>query len=105
MTRRKKWLLVAGGGPEETPLGTQGLVLGEDRPVYFVGARGVRPVNESPLERAEFHPVPAALLVDGKITVGTWEKLRRSDQPWIHEFLHGPRARGAMTARESHGNG
>ena len=47
----------------------------------------------------------AALLVDGKITVGTWEKLRRSDQPWIHEFLHGPRARGAMTARESHGNG
>ena len=47
----------------------------------------------------------AALLVDGKITVGTWDQLRRSNQPWIHEFLHGPRAQGAMTAKESHGNG
>lgn len=46
-----------------------------------------------------------AVLVDGKITVGTWEQLRRSDQPWIREFLHGPRARGAMSARERHGNG
>jgi len=46
-----------------------------------------------------------ALLVDGKITVGTLEKLRRSDQPWIREFLHGPRAQGAMTPREKYGNG
>jgi phospholipid/cholesterol/gamma-HCH transport system ATP-binding protein len=47
-----------------------------------------------------------AVLVDGKITVGTVDELMHSDQPWIHEFLHGPRAQGAMTARKrSHGNG
>src|SRR4030095_4362877 len=47
-----------------------------------------------------------AVLVDKKITVDTLEGLMRSRQPWIHEFLHGPRAQGAMTARkESHGNG
>jgi phospholipid/cholesterol/gamma-HCH transport system ATP-binding protein len=47
-----------------------------------------------------------AVLVDGKIIVGTLDKLRRSDEPWVHEFLHGPRAQGAMTARKhSHGNG
>ena len=47
-----------------------------------------------------------AVLVDKKITVGTLDKLMRSDQPWIHEFLHGPRAQGALTARKhSHGNG
>jgi phospholipid/cholesterol/gamma-HCH transport system ATP-binding protein len=47
-----------------------------------------------------------AVLVDKKITVGTLEKLLRSDQPWIHDFLHGPRAQGAMSARKhSHGNG
>jgi hypothetical protein len=32
--------------------------------------------------------------------------LMHSKQPWIHEFLHGPRAQGALTARKrSHGNG
>src|SRR5438874_196391 len=47
-----------------------------------------------------------AVLVDRKITVGTLAELMRSDQPWVHEFLHGPRAQGAMTARKhSHGNG
>jgi phospholipid/cholesterol/gamma-HCH transport system ATP-binding protein len=47
-----------------------------------------------------------AILADKRITVGTLDKLMRSDQPWIHEFLHGPRAQGAMTARkQSHGNG
>ena len=47
-----------------------------------------------------------AVLVDNKITVDTLDGLLRSDQPWIHEFLHGPRAQGAMTARKrSHGNG
>jgi phospholipid/cholesterol/gamma-HCH transport system ATP-binding protein len=47
-----------------------------------------------------------AVLVDRKITVGTLDKLLRSDQPWIREFLHGPRGQGAMTARKhSHGNG
>jgi phospholipid/cholesterol/gamma-HCH transport system ATP-binding protein len=47
-----------------------------------------------------------AILVDRKLTIDTLDKLMRSDQPWIHEFLHGPRAQGAMTARkQSHGNG
>lgn len=47
-----------------------------------------------------------AVLVDREITVGTLDRLMRSDQPWIHEFLHGPRAQGAMSARKhSHGNG
>ncbi|TMH38021.1 MAG: ATP-binding cassette domain-containing protein [Betaproteobacteria bacterium] len=47
-----------------------------------------------------------AVLVDGKITVDTVDRLMRSDQPWIHAFLHGPRARGALSARrQKHGNG
>jgi phospholipid/cholesterol/gamma-HCH transport system ATP-binding protein len=46
------------------------------------------------------------MLVDRKIEIDTVDKLMRSDHPWIHEFLHGPRARGAMSARkQSHGNG
>jgi phospholipid/cholesterol/gamma-HCH transport system ATP-binding protein len=46
------------------------------------------------------------MLVDKKIEVDTVERLMRSDDPWIHEFLHGPRARGAMSVRKhSHGNG
>ncbi|TLY52168.1 MAG: ATP-binding cassette domain-containing protein [Gammaproteobacteria bacterium] len=45
-----------------------------------------------------------AVLVDGKITVGTVEKLARSHDPWIRDFLHGPRAQGAMKARRfNHG--
>ena len=49
-----------------------------------------------------------AILVEKKITVGTVDTLMRSSQPWIHEFLHGPRAQGARTARartHNHGNG
>ena len=47
-----------------------------------------------------------AVLVDGRVSVGTVEELRRSADPWIHEFLHGPRAQGAMAARKRHhGNG
>jgi phospholipid/cholesterol/gamma-HCH transport system ATP-binding protein len=47
-----------------------------------------------------------AVLVGGKITIGTVDELMHSKQPWIHEFLHGPRAQGALTARKrSHGNG
>jgi phospholipid/cholesterol/gamma-HCH transport system ATP-binding protein len=47
-----------------------------------------------------------AMLADKKITVGTLDKLMQSHQPWIREFLHGPRAEGALTARKrSHGNG
>ena len=47
-----------------------------------------------------------ALLVDKKLVVDRLDKLLHSDQAWIHEFLHGPRAQGALTARkQSHGNG
>ena len=47
-----------------------------------------------------------AVLVDGKISVGTVEELRRSRNPWIRDFLHGPRAQGAMAARRRFdGNG
>lgn len=42
-----------------------------------------------------------AVLVDGKITVDTAERLARSHDPWIHDFLHGTRAQGAMNARKS----
>ena len=46
-----------------------------------------------------------AMLVDKKLVVDTLDKLMHSNHPWIHEFLHGPRAQGAMTARKkSHGN-
>ena len=46
-----------------------------------------------------------AVLVDKKITVDTLDHLMHSQHPWIREFLHGPRAQGAMTARKwSHGN-
>ena len=46
-----------------------------------------------------------AVLVDRKVTVDTADKLMKSDHPWIHEFFHGSRAEGAMTARKaSHGN-
>jgi len=47
-----------------------------------------------------------AILVDKKITVDTIDKLMHSRQPWIHDFLHGTRAQGAMNARKhAHGNG
>ena len=39
-----------------------------------------------------------AILVDRKLTIDTMENLMKSPQPWIKELLHGPRARGAMTA-------
>jgi len=46
-----------------------------------------------------------AVLVDGIITVATADRLVRSSHPWIRDFFHGPRAEGAMKAREaSHGN-
>jgi phospholipid/cholesterol/gamma-HCH transport system ATP-binding protein len=47
-----------------------------------------------------------AVLVDGKIIADTLDKLMRSDHAWIREFLHGPRAQGAKSARSrKHGNG
>jgi phospholipid/cholesterol/gamma-HCH transport system ATP-binding protein len=46
-----------------------------------------------------------ALLVDGRIVVDTLPALLASKQPWIRDFLHGPRAQGALTARKQpHGN-
>jgi phospholipid/cholesterol/gamma-HCH transport system ATP-binding protein len=42
-----------------------------------------------------------AVLVDGKVTVDTVDKLAQSRDPWIHDFLHGPRAQGAMNVRKS----
>src|SRR5258707_8225524 len=39
-----------------------------------------------------------AVLVDGKITVDTLDKLMHSAEPSIHAFLHVPRARAAMSA-------
>jgi phospholipid/cholesterol/gamma-HCH transport system ATP-binding protein len=47
-----------------------------------------------------------AVLVDGKLTVGTVSELTRSRNPWIRDFLHGPRGRGALAARrKGDGNG
>ena len=47
-----------------------------------------------------------AMLVEKKIIVDTVDKLTRSDDPWIHDLLHSPRALGAMHARKSsHGIG
>jgi phospholipid/cholesterol/gamma-HCH transport system ATP-binding protein len=39
------------------------------------------------------------VLVDKKIRIDTVEKLMHSSEPWIHQFLHGLRARGAMSIR------
>jgi phospholipid/cholesterol/gamma-HCH transport system ATP-binding protein len=47
-----------------------------------------------------------AILVDRKLTVDTLANLMKSEQPWIHELLHGPRAQRATNARkQTHGNG
>jgi len=47
-----------------------------------------------------------AVLVDHKLVVDTVDKLLQSNQPWIHELLHGPRAQGAISARgQQHGIG
>jgi phospholipid/cholesterol/gamma-HCH transport system ATP-binding protein len=42
-----------------------------------------------------------AVLVDHKIIIGTVDKLARSQDPWIRDFLHGPRAQGAMSVRST----
>lgn len=39
-----------------------------------------------------------AMLIDGKITVDTMDRLMHSQEPWIKELLHGPRAQGAKSA-------
>jgi phospholipid/cholesterol/gamma-HCH transport system ATP-binding protein len=40
-----------------------------------------------------------AFLAERRLTVGTLEALLRSEAPAIREFLHGPRAEGALAAR------
>ena len=50
-----------------------------------------------------------AVLVEGRLVVDTPRALLRSSQPWIREFLHGPRAQAAWVAsenarRRNHGN-
>ena len=46
-----------------------------------------------------------AVLVDKKVTVDTLDQLMQSDNPWIRDFLHGPRAQGLDEARKkNHGN-
>ena len=37
-----------------------------------------------------------AVLVDKKIKVGTMAELMDDEQPWIHEYFHGPRARAVQ---------
>ena len=47
-----------------------------------------------------------AMMVDKKVIVDTMQQLTRSDDPWIHELLHSPRALGAKQARNpGHGIG
>jgi phospholipid/cholesterol/gamma-HCH transport system ATP-binding protein len=51
-----------------------------------------------------------AVLAGGKIVVDTLDRLQSSSQPWIREFLHGPRGRGGehgakIARREQHGSG
>jgi phospholipid/cholesterol/gamma-HCH transport system ATP-binding protein len=47
-----------------------------------------------------------AVLVDHGMIVDTPDRLLRSEQPWIHAFLHSSRAQGAIKARkQTHGNG
>lgn len=41
-----------------------------------------------------------AVLVDQSLIIDTASHLRQSSHPWIHDFFHGPRAEGAMKARE-----
>jgi len=45
----------------------------------------------------------AAVLVDKKVIVNDLESLLGLDHPWIHEYLHGARAYGAMVAAEKAG--
>lgn len=39
-----------------------------------------------------------AVLIDKKIVVDTYENLLTYEQPWIHEYFHGPRGRAANRA-------
>jgi len=39
-----------------------------------------------------------AVLVDGRVIVGTLAELLKNDRPWIREYFHGPRGRAARRA-------
>jgi phospholipid/cholesterol/gamma-HCH transport system ATP-binding protein len=41
-----------------------------------------------------------AVLVDKKIVVDTLAGIMNHSHPWIHEYFHGPRARGAAVSKE-----
>lgn len=41
-----------------------------------------------------------AVLVDKKMVVDTLTGIMNHPHPWIHEYFHGPRARGAQVSRE-----
>jgi len=41
-----------------------------------------------------------AVLVDGRVIVGTLQDLLAETHPWIQAYFHGPRARAALRARE-----
>jgi phospholipid/cholesterol/gamma-HCH transport system ATP-binding protein len=39
-----------------------------------------------------------AVLVDGKVRIGTIDEMLRDDHPWIRAYFHGPRGRAAQRA-------
>src|SRR3546814_4494097 len=39
-----------------------------------------------------------AVLVDKRVRVGTMVDHMQDPHPWIHEYFHGPRARGALAS-------
>ena len=42
-----------------------------------------------------------AVLAEKKVLVtGTMEDMLKVDQPWVHDYFHGPRARAAMSVAE-----
>ena len=41
-----------------------------------------------------------AVLIDKKIVVDTYENLLHYEQPWIHEYFHGPRGRAVSRAAD-----
>ena len=41
-----------------------------------------------------------AMLVDHTLTIDPLESMLNNPHPWIYEYLHGPRAIGAMVAAE-----
>lgn len=46
-----------------------------------------------------------AVLVDKKIVLDTIENLIQSDDPWIHDYFHGPRGQAMLLSRESQQKG